>query len=102
MVAGVCLRFGTGVVTSVQADVWVADPMVVTWVVLSTLRGLVVVLGRFQPAPGDQSYLAQPVLVVPQFSIQAMVELVVPLAITVLVVQNGQGLAMLSRRSWAR
>lgn len=112
MVAGVFLRFGTGLVTSVQADVWIAAPMVVTWVLLSALRGpgrwmppiigallvgvvMVVVLGRFQPAPGDQSYLAQPALVVPQFSIQAMVELVVPLAITVLVVQNGQGLAVL-------
>ena len=31
----------------------------------------------------------------PQWSLQAMVELVVPLAITVLVVQNGQGVAVL-------
>ena len=34
-------------------------------------------------------------LQVPQWSVQAMVELVVPLAITVLVVQNGQGVAVL-------
>ena len=34
-------------------------------------------------------------LQVPQWSAQAMVELVVPLAITVLVVQNGQGVAVL-------
>ncbi|HEY7814631.1 MAG TPA: benzoate/H(+) symporter BenE family transporter [Nakamurella sp.] len=112
MVAGVFLRFGTGLVTSVQADVWIAAPMIVTWVLLSALHGLgrylppiigalvvgvvmVVVLGRFEPAPGPSSWLAQPVLVVPQWSIQAMVELVIPLAITVLVVQNGQGLAVL-------
>jgi len=112
MVAGVFLRFGTGLVTSVQADVWIAAPMIVTWMLLSALRGLgrylppiigallvgvvmVVVLGRFDPAPGEGTLLAQPVVVVPQWSIQAMVELVIPLAITVLVVQNGQGLAVL-------
>jgi benzoate membrane transport protein len=40
--------------------------------------------------------LARPNLNLPAFSWQAMVELVVPLAITVLVVQNGQGFAVLN------
>jgi benzoate membrane transport protein len=40
-------------------------------------------------------WIAAPVLQVPQWSVQAMIELVVPLAITVLVVQNGQGVAVL-------
>ncbi len=40
--------------------------------------------------------LASPQLQVPDFSWAAMVELVVPLAITVLVVQNGQGFAVLT------
>jgi benzoate membrane transport protein len=40
--------------------------------------------------------LAAPVFSAPELSWQAMVELVVPLAITVLVVQNGQGVAVLS------
>jgi benzoate membrane transport protein len=39
--------------------------------------------------------LAAPNLYVPVFSWRAMVELVIPLAITVLVVQNGQGIAVL-------
>jgi len=39
--------------------------------------------------------LARPTLYLPAFSWQAMVELVVPLAVTVLVVQNGQGIAVL-------
>jgi benzoate membrane transport protein len=39
--------------------------------------------------------MARPVLQVPAWSWAAMVELVVPLAITVLVVQNGQGFAVL-------
>lgn len=40
-------------------------------------------------------WLADPQFLLPVFSWRAMVELVVPLAITVLVVQNGQGFAVL-------
>ena len=40
--------------------------------------------------------LAEPRLHIPEFSWTAMLELVVPLAITVLVVQNGQGIAVLN------
>jgi benzoate membrane transport protein len=39
--------------------------------------------------------LARPVVQAPVWSVRALVELVVPLAITVLVVQNGQGFAVL-------
>jgi hypothetical protein len=42
-----------------------------------------------------QLTLAQPVIQAPVWSFAAMLELVVPLAITVLVVQNGQGVAVL-------
>ena len=52
-------------------------------------------LGRFDPATLGALELAQPVVQMPQWSWAAMVELVVPLAITVLVVQNGQGVAVL-------
>jgi benzoate membrane transport protein len=55
---------------------------------------MVVALGRYQGGAGLAAF-AQPNLYAPQFSWQAMVELVVPLAITVLVVQNGQGFAVL-------
>jgi benzoate membrane transport protein len=53
-------------------------------------------LGAFKPPAGALFALAAPNLYVPQFSWAAMVELVVPLAITVLVVQNGQGIAVLA------
>jgi benzoate membrane transport protein len=56
---------------------------------------LVAALGRFDPAGAAGAALVRPNLYVPVFSWQAMVELVVPLAITVLVVQNGQGIAVL-------
>ncbi len=113
MVAGVFLRFGLDLVYALRDGFWIAAPMVVTFVVLSALPrlgrmlppliaalivGAIAVwwLGSFTPPPGALFAFAQPNLYVPQFSWTAMVELVVPLAITVLVVQNGQGIAILT------
>ena len=112
MVAGVFLRFGTDLVRSLGADVAVAAPMVLVFLLLSAkasfgrwmppIIGALVVgalavaaSGRFEPGPATSQWIAAPVLQVPQWSVQAMIELVVPLAITVLVVQNGQGIAVL-------
>jgi benzoate membrane transport protein len=111
MVAGVFLRFGVDLVRSLRDDVAIAAPMVVVFLLFSALPAIgrrippiiaalvagaiaVAVSGRFQPAAGAQ-WLAAPVLQAPQWSWQAVVELVIPLAITVLVVQNGQGVAVL-------
>mgnify|MGYP001323031999 CR=1 FL=1 len=111
MVAGVFLRFGLDLVFAVRDDFWIAAPMVAAFVLLSAsirlsrlvppLIGalalgalLVVVLGKFDAVPQTVA-LAHPHLYVPVFSWRAMVELVVPLAITVLVVQNGQGVTVL-------
>ncbi len=113
MVAGVFLRFGTGLVHAVRDDFAVAAPMVVIFVVLSLFRqagrwlppligaliagALAIFLaGSFDAKSQDLLVLAPPNLYLPAFSWPAMVELVVPLAITVLVVQNGQGFAVLS------
>ncbi|MCW0215920.1 MAG: benzoate/H(+) symporter BenE family transporter [Pseudonocardia sp.] len=111
MVAGVFLSFGTGLVRSVVADAGIAAPMVAAFLLLGawTAAGrrvppvlgalgvgtvAVALSGRFDPR-GGTGWFAAPVLQAPQFSVQALVELVVPLAITVLVVQNGQGVAVL-------
>jgi benzoate membrane transport protein len=112
MVAGVFLRFGLDLVRSLHEDVGIAAPMAVTFLLLSALPRLgskvppllgalvvggvaVAVSGRFQPSGSGAGSFAAPVLQMPQWSLQALVELVVPLAITVLVVQNGQGVAVL-------
>ena len=55
----------------------------------------IAVFGRYQPGAGAIFGIVQPVLHAPAFSWRAMVELVLPLAITVLAVQNGQGYAVL-------
>jgi benzoate membrane transport protein len=55
----------------------------------------VTLAGSFTPGDGAGHVWVQPNLYAPEWSWQAMFELVVPLAITVLVVQNGQGFAVL-------
>ena len=113
MVAGVFLRFGVGLVGAFAEELWIALAMTITFVLLSTVPKLgraippliaaVVVgalaiwlFGKFQPPTGALFALAAPNFYVPQLSWNAMVELVVPLAITVLAVQNGQGVAVLA------
>jgi benzoate membrane transport protein len=112
MVAGVFLRFGTDLVRSLHADAAIAAPMVAAFLALSAwpaagrrlppLLGALLVgvaaialSGRYAPGAADVAVLVTPVLQMPVFSWRAMIELVVPLAITVLVVQNGQGVAVL-------
>jgi len=112
MVAGVFLRFGLDLVRALGLDVAVAAPMVVVWLALSAVPALgrrvppligalavgivaLLLLGRLDAVTLGTFELARPVLQVPEWSWPAMVELVVPLAITVLVVQNGQGFAVL-------
>jgi len=52
--------------------------------------------GSAGESDGIGAWFAAPLLQAPAFSVQALIELVVPLAITVLIVQNGQGIAVLS------
>jgi benzoate membrane transport protein len=111
MVAGIFLPFVVDVVTGfVAAPVLVAAMVVVFFGVMATSRlarilppvlasliaGLIVVL--LGPDPGLQQVgmeLARPVLVIPSWSLPAMLELVVPLTLTVVAMQNTQGFAIL-------
>jgi benzoate membrane transport protein len=111
MVAGVFLRFGIGLVHAVRDDAWIAAPMVLAFLFLSwsaigkrllpvvgaLLVGVVFILVEKKFSPGPSLFtLTLPNVYAPAFSWQAMIELVVPLCITVLVVQNGQGFAVLT------
>lgn len=112
MVAGVFLRFGLDLVTSLRDDAMIAVPMVVVFLAISGIPALgrrlppilaalvtgaviAVMSGRFSPHGSGNTWLAEPMVQTPQWSWRAIVELVIPLAITVLVVQNGQGIAVL-------
>ncbi len=111
MVAGVFLRFGLDLVFAIRDDVGIAAPMVVAFLALGASTrlsrflppligalavGVVMIwmLGRFAAGP-ETVAVVHPNLYAPVFSWRALVELVVPLAITVLVVQNGQGITVL-------
>lgn len=112
MVAGVFLRFGLDLVFAIRDAFWIAAPMTVVFLALSASPRLtralppvigalivgalmVAVLGEFDARGAQALAIVRPHLYVPTFSWQAMLELVVPIAITVLVVQNGQGIAVL-------
>jgi benzoate membrane transport protein len=98
-------------VFALRDDFWIVAPMVAVFLALGASERLarffppligalavgavmVVALGKFDAAP-QAAALAHPNLYAPAFSWRAMIELVVPLAITVLVVQNGQGVTVL-------
>lgn len=111
MVAAVFLKFGTDIVASTQDNPAVAAPMVAAFLVLTAVP----MLGRYLPpvlgtlvagciavaASGQFNLshggplLATPIFTAPEFTWAAQLELVVPLALTVLFVQNGQGIAVL-------
>ncbi len=113
MVAGVFLRFGIGLVQSFREDLALALCMTAAWLAFSALprlgryvppliaallSGIAVILmeGSGKSTGGSFRAIVSPHLYVPSFSWSAMVELVLPLAITVLTVQNAQGIAILT------
>jgi len=116
MVAGVFLRFGVDLVLAFREDLWIALPMTAAFfafsaftrmkippLIASLVAGALAIwaLGSFEPPPGALFAFAAPNLYLPQFSWSAMVELVVPLAVTVLAAQNAQGIAILNANGHA-
>lgn len=112
MVAGVFLKFGLDWVRAFERDFGIAAAMTGVFLlvsampriaarfpplILALLTGIAVIAieGRVVPSVLAGGIIAEPKLFVPDFTWRAAVELVVPLAITVLVVQNGQGAAVL-------
>jgi benzoate membrane transport protein len=113
MVSGVFLPFALRIVTGFADDAWIALAMVVAFfasgavpavarIVPPVLAALVVgvaaviATGHIALHEPLRFALAEPKLYVPSFSIQAMLELVVPLAVTVLAIHNSQGFAVLA------
>lgn len=111
MVAAVFLRFGTDLVDSARVEPLVVMPMVAVFILLTVIPrarqlfppvlgtlvvGIITVIltGQFNFESGGTT-LAMPVFTAPEFTWAAQLELLVPLMLTVLVVQNGQGVAVL-------
>jgi benzoate membrane transport protein len=112
MVAGVFLQFGLSLIFAIRDGAAIAAPMTIAFVLLSALPKLarvlpptigalavgvaaIVLTGAFELHGPMVLAVIAPRLYVPEFSWPAMVELVLPLAITVLAAQNAQGFAVL-------
>jgi benzoate membrane transport protein len=112
MVAAVFLPFGLNIITAFGVSPWIAGITVGSFVGVSLspaitrhippvlaalIPGAVAVaaFGEVHFREGITLALAAPNLYVPQFSPRAMLELVIPLAITVIATQNAQGGAVL-------
>jgi benzoate membrane transport protein len=119
MVAGVFLHFGTDLVLAVDSEVALAGPMVLAYVAAVALPRVAPTVAQWCPpvlaalvvgavvvgmgvGAGEGAgvevagrWLAAPVWQAPVFSAPVLVELAIPLVITVVVVQNGQGMAVL-------
>lgn len=113
MVAGVFLPFGLGWIAAFQQNLPIAAGMTGAFLLASAVPALArrvpplivallagallaVLTDGFGSVDGLTTALAVPRFVVPEFSGAVMLELVVPLAITVLVIQNSQGIAVLT------
>jgi benzoate membrane transport protein len=115
MVAGVFIAFALDWIAAFKDDLTMAAAMTTAFVLASAWPALgarvppiiatlvvgaavMALTGGFAPQGGIDWGLAAPVVYAPVLSWPAMAELVVPLAVTVLVVQNGQGFAILKAR----
>jgi benzoate membrane transport protein len=112
MVSGVFLQFGLNLIFAVREGFMIAAPMVAIFVLFSAVGALgralppligalivgaiaVALSGTFELREAGAYTLARPNFYLPAFSWVAMLELVLPLAITVLAAQNAQGFAVL-------
>jgi benzoate membrane transport protein len=116
MVAGVLLPFGLGIVTSLEQKPLLSTATLVAFLTVSLVAPLA---RRFPPvlgaigvgllataALGEANWqllsfqMAEPKLFAPMFTWAATVELVIPLALTVVAVQNAQGMAILQNMGY--
>jgi len=112
MVAGVFLQFGLNLIFAIRDGAMIAVPMTAMFLLLSVVARLgrivppvigalvvgalaVALLGTFDLREPVVLGIARPNLYWPEFSWAAMVELVLPLTITVLAAQNAQGFVVL-------
>ncbi|WP_312979635.1 benzoate/H(+) symporter BenE family transporter [Corynebacterium sp.] len=112
MVAGLFLRFGLDLVSATGDSPLLATAMIVVFMALTVMPragaflppvagaaviGIIVAVadGSMDAITLPDGVLATPTVTAPEFSAAAMAELVLPLVVTVVIVQNGQGEAVL-------
>jgi len=112
MVAGLFLKFGVFAIDGFDKAPIVAVAATAGFVLFSLVKPLgrfvppvvaalaagavaIAILGGFHPREGAAGLLADPVFFVPKFSEAALLDLVLPLTISVVVLQNAQGIGIL-------
>jgi len=112
MVCGVFLPFGLKIVTGFEDNFWIALAIVVAFfassavpaiervlppVLAALVAGIVamIITGHGAPAAPLKLGVVHPNLLFPEFSFRALLELVMPLAITVIGIHNPQGVVVL-------
>ncbi|MGE0735174.1 MAG: benzoate/H(+) symporter BenE family transporter [Alphaproteobacteria bacterium] len=112
MIAGIFLNFGIGIVKAFDQTFWVAFATLAGFIVFTLLprigrycppvfaaliAGAVVCVatGQYKPSGEMTALIALPKFYMPEFSLQGMIELVIPMTVAVLVLQNANGLTIL-------
>jgi benzoate membrane transport protein len=112
MVAAIFLQFSLNWLYSLKETPILSGSMTITYFIIyaipslqriippllgSLVVGIVIIFNSNQPEVFNNLNFSPiiPTIFVPEFNLKANVELVIPLAITVLFIQNGQGLAIL-------
>jgi len=116
MVAGILLQFGLGIITSLQQTPLVSGITLIAFLLVSLVKPVArrfppvlgaIVIGLLATAAIGQAnwrlltfQIAQFEFIAPVFTWPAAAELVVPLALTVVAVQNAQGIAILQNMGY--
>ena len=112
MVAAIFLQFSLNWLYSLKETPILSGSMTITYFIIyaipslqriippllgSLVVGIIIIFNSNQPEVFNNLNFSPiiPTIFVPEFNLKANVELVIPLAITVLFIQNGQGLAIL-------
>ena len=112
MVAGVFLPFGLNLISGFENTPLISGAAILGYVITSIfsrigryappmlsalVAGIVVavLVGKGPVIPEQMSWIAAPTIITPTFSMDAMIELVIPLVISVIAVQNIQGVSVL-------
>ena len=117
MVCGVFLPFGLKIITGFEDNFWIALAIVIAFIVSSAVPAIekvlppvlaalaagivaVIVAGHGTPTAPLRFDLVHPNILFPELSLRALLELVLPLAVTVIGIYNPQGFAVLEASNY--
>ena len=111
MVAGVFLPYGMRMIGAFDTSIWIAGAMAIGYLAVSAAPAVqrrfppvlaalvagvaaIVATGSFAPASDLVFRTAEPMIFTPVFNLTAIIELVIPLTVTVVGIHNTQGFAI--------